>query len=97
VSSAATNQDIDDWLDANRDYFDEPVWDEQTCVISTTQNADLRPVAERLDPEMAWSRIDYKKAKEIAGAARKALRYVQTQTTRDKVTGEVSVRVTCLA
>ena len=97
MSSAATNQDIDDWLDANRDYFDEPVWDEQTCVISTTQNADLRPVAERLDPEMAWSLIDYKKAKEIARGAHKALRYVETKTTRDKVTGEVSVRVTCRA
>lgn len=95
--SAATNQDIDDWLDANREYFDAPVWDEQTCVISTTQNADLRSVAERLDPEMAWSLIDYKKAKEIARAAHKALRFVDTQTTRDKVTGEVSVRVTCRA
>ncbi len=96
MSAAATNQDIDDWLDANRDYFDEPVWEDQTCVISTTQNADLRPVDERLDPEMAWSIPDYRKAKEIAGAARKALRFVTAETTRDGVTGEVSVRVTAL-
>jgi len=97
VSAAATNQDIDDWLDANREYFDVPVWDDQTCVISTTENADLRSVAERLDPEMAWSLIDYKKAREIARAAHKALRFVSVTTTRDAVTGEVSVRVICRA
>ena len=94
MSTAATNQEIQDWLDANRDYFDEPVWDEQTCVITTTQNADVRPVAERVDPEMAWSRADYKKAKEIAGGARKALRFVHAECTRDWTTGEVTVRVT---
>ena len=94
MSTPSTNQEIDDWLDANRDYFDEPVWDGQTCVISTTQNADTRPVGERVDPEMAWGPADYKAAKQIAAAARNGLRYVTAQATRDWDTGEVTVRVT---
>jgi len=83
----STDQEIEDWLNANRDYFDPATWDEQTCVISTSLNAGT-------EPEMEWGVADYKAAKQIAAAAKKALSEVSLEATRDWDTGLVEVRVT---
>ncbi len=82
-------QEVEDWIDANLDGFtkDDPLFTGNVARISTSEGAGE-------EPDVAFGIADYKKAKQIAGAAEKQFRRTAVvKATRNLATGEVGVEI----
>ena len=84
-----TQQEVEDWIDANLAWFtkDDPLFTGDVARISTSNGAGT-------EPDVEFGIADYRKAKEITGAARKHFRRTAVvKATRDLATGEVGVEI----
>ncbi len=83
-----TQQEVEDWIDANLAWFtkDTPLFVGDLARISTSNGAGT-------EPDVEFGIDDYRKAKEIARGLEREFPKAVVKATRDLVTGEVGVEI----